>query len=573
VAAPEEARFGAWTSEVAEETVAAPAPLQEHTLTNRARRLATVAMIIGVIVAIARPPQPTLGPRFTADRAEVLRTADSVLRARGGDPARWRRLTNIAGDTLVAWPRFLEKYKLIPRAQQLAATYEPPAWWVVRYVNSDGATAEQRTEEWRIRLWPDGRPLDVRHIIADSAQRIVADPAGVRRIALSALAREGVNAATLQEAEFKETPRPSRKDVTVTYTDTAVKLPAGAAARAWVQVAGDEPLVARRGVELPESFLRADRERQTNRTITGAFLGLVLMVGIITFAIVITRRPAVLADGILDRRKTLILIGAVTALTLVDALNGLPSALSSYDTSEPWSRFIGSRAVGFITAPATALLVFGVWAALGALRRRVGIPMLRNADSGTATRDMLVAGVGLGAIVFAMMRLESLVVLGSVPRIPLVPSTLLVHALPWLGEVPGVPLSAVMMVAFVSIPLLVVVGITRRWQLRALIAAVALGLLAAMTFAFAPAGETDPVRVALMALRMLVIGAALYFWGRYSAWSWLVAALVFDALGGLRSAAYAPTGQEQVAGALTLIVASTLVALITRHTRAEATRE
>ena len=88
----------------------------------------------------------------------------------------------------------------------------------------------------------------------------------VRRIALAALAREGVNTATLQESEVKETARPARRDATVTYTDTAVKLPAGAAARAWVQVAGDEPLVARRGVELPEAFLRADRERQTNRT-------------------------------------------------------------------------------------------------------------------------------------------------------------------------------------------------------------------------------------------------------------------------------------------------------------------
>jgi len=129
-----------------------------------------------------------------------------------------------------------------------------------------------------------------------------------------------------------------------------------------------------------------------------------------------------------------------------------------------------------------------------------------------------------------------------------------------------------MTVAFIAIPILVVAGITRRWVFRALIAAVALGLVASGAIAFAPPGETDPMRVVLLVLRVAVISFAFYFWGRLSAWSWLVAALVFNALGGLRSAAYAPTGQEHVAGALTLLVACTLVALIVRHTRAEATR-
>jgi hypothetical protein len=567
MAAPEDARFGAWTPTVEEKTAETPAPLEKHALTTRVRRLAMAAVIIGGIVAIARPPQPTLGPRFTAERARVVIIADSVLRARGIEPAGWRKLTHTGTDMLGAWPRFLREYKLIPRAQEIAATYAPPATWVVRYVHTDRATVEQRAEEWQVRVWPDGRPLDVRHIIPDSARRNAADPAQVRRIAATALAREGVNVATLKEAEFKETARPSRKDVTVTYTDTAVRLPAGAAAKASVQIAGDEPLVAQRRIELPEAFLRADRERQTNRMIIGGVLGLLLLGGIFAGAIVVTRRRAVIEDGILDRRKTLILVGAITALAVVDGLSGLPSTLSSYDTSEPWSRFIGSTAVGFVGAPATALLVVGVLVALDVLRRRVGVPMLRDAETGTATRDMLVAGLGLGAMIFAMVRLESLVPLSSVARIPPVPDTLLDHALPWLGEVPSVPSSAIMTVAVVGIPILVVVGITRRRTLRALIAAVALALVAATAIAFAPPGEADPVRAILVVVRVVVIVLALYFWGALSAWSWVVAALVFSALGGLRSAVYAPTGQEQVAGALTLLAGSILIALIVRHAR------
>lgn len=191
--------------------------------------------------------------------------------------------------------------------------------------------------------------------------------------------------------------------------------------------------------------------------------------------------------------------------------------------------------------------------------------MLRDAESGKATRDMLVAGLGLGAMVFAMVRLESLVPLGTVERIPPAPATLLDRALPWLGDVPSIPSSAIITVALVGIPILVLAGITQRWALRALIAAIALALVAATAIAFAPPGEADPVRIILAGVRMGAIALALYYWGRLSAWSWLVAAIVFSSLGGLRSAVYAPTGQEQVAGALTLFVASVLIAIIVRH--------
>lgn len=234
---------------------------------------------------------------------------------------------------------------------------------------------------------------------------------------------------------------------------------------------------------------------------------------------------------------------------------------------------MASTAAGYVVVVVVeGLFVLGVWLALAALRRRVGIPMLPSAMSGSAGRDMLVTGVGLGAVAFAMARLGALVPLDRVPHLPHVPTTLLDRALPWLGEVPGLLSSAMMAVAFLGIPILVVAGITRRWALRALIAAVLLGLVASVAMALAPASETDPWGVALLVLRLLVFAFALRSWGTVSAWSWIVAALVFDALDGLRSAAYAPTGQEHLAGALTLCVAGALVALVVRHARREATR-
>jgi hypothetical protein len=564
VPAPDDARFAAWSPHTEAETVEVAAPVQSRALTSRARQLAFAAIAAGIIVAVARPPKPTLGPEFTAGRAQVLRVADSMLAAHGGNPAAWRRLTNAATDTLAAWPRFLREYKIESEAQHIATTYHPPAWWVVRYVRTDSTVAE-RTEEWRVRLWPNGRPLDTRHIIPDSAKRTSADSTEVRRIALATLAKEGMSTATLQETEYKETARPARRDVTVTYTDTAVKLPAGTVARAWVQVAGDEPLVARRGVELPETFLRADRERQTNRTLVAGLSGLLLVGGIITGAIVVTRRRAiVLDDGIMSRSQTLAFLGAIAVLAGLDRLQSLPTALFSYDTSEPWSRFMGTTVLGFVAVIPTALFVLGVWLALAALRRRVGIPMMPGEPSKATTNDMFVSGFGLGALAYAALQLNSLLPSKGLPHPP---TTLLDHAIPMFGSVAGIPASVLMTVASVAIPILVVAGLTKRWSLRVLMGLVIVALASAGAIALAPAGESDALKVIALAVGVALIVLAVRAWGTLSAWSWIGAALVFQALGGLRLAAYAPTMQERIAGVLTVIVAGGLVALVARQSR------
>jgi membrane protease YdiL (CAAX protease family) len=559
-AAPEEALFGAWTPGAAEELAAPIVPRQASALTKRARRFALGAAVAGVIVAVARPPQPTLGPQFTADRARVIQTADSILLAHGGNPTSWTRLTEVGRDSLTAWPRFVRKHKLVPEAQRFASTYVPSTWWTVRYVHTTG-TAAQRTEEWRVRLWPDGRPLDIRHIVPDSAAGNTADTAALRRIALATLAREGIDTSTLKESELKETARPARRDVTVTYTDTSVKLPDGAVARAWVQIAGDQPLVARRGVELPEAFLRSDRASQTNRMAVAAMSMLVLLVLVVTGAIVVKRRrPILLHDGTLDRRSTLLLVAGLVVLSALSSLNALPSHLFSYDTAQPWGSFLGTTALGFAMGIPLALFILGLWLALGAMRRRVGIPMLQGDGSRSTSNEMLIAGLGVGGIIYAMTHLTSLVV----PRgmIPGTPTTMLNTLSPLFAGITDIPGNALFGVAVVGIPLLVVAALTPRWGLRALIAGVAMALLAGIAWSLGSANDVGPVWAAILILGVVVALLALVVVGTRSAWSWIVAALTLQALAGLREAAYGPVWQARGAGALTVLVAAALIAVI-----------
>ena len=554
--APDDARFLSWMPERESEEATSYAVREPRALARGTQQFAAIAVVAAIVVAMTRAPQRPLGPRFTADRTQVGAVADSMLRARGGDPARWRRLIDTANDTLVQWPRFARAHKVVDRMQDIASSYVVPTWWIVRYVQTTG-TAAQRTEEWRIRVKPDGQPFDTRHLIADSARAATVDADSVRRVALAALARERIASATLQETEFTEVARPARRDVTVTYTDTAMHLPAGAAARARVVIAGDEPILARRALELPEAFLRQDRELQTRRAMITGLYGLLVLGAVITGAFMITRKRApVVNDGQLDRRASILFVVALSMLGILDQLNGLPSSLASYDTSEPWGRFLGTTAMGFVSVIPMSLFVLGVWLAMSALRRRVGIPMLSN-----DRRETLVAGLGLGAMSFVAVGLPALVARGEVPPTP---STTLGLAVPMLDHLAGMPSSTLMMVAVAAIPVLVLLGSSARWRVRLLILGVALGLGVA-ALALAPSsGAVNPARVAAGVGALGLVALAIYLWGGVSAAAWVVAALATQALGGLRDAVYAPTSQEQVAGVLTLLVGLGLVVIIAR---------
>jgi membrane protease YdiL (CAAX protease family) len=562
VSAPEDARFAAW-SPIAEDTAAAPRVIKPiGAFTTRARRLAIAAAIAGVIVAIARPPKPPLGPAFTVDRHQVLRTADSMLVAHGGNPAGWRRFTIIGTDTLDAWPRFLRKYKLVSDARRFATGYEIPTWWTVRYVHTDGSPA-QRIEEWGIRVRPDGRPLDARHLVPDSAQGPSPDSAALRRIAIATLAREGIDTSTLEESELKQTARPARRDATVIYNDTAVKLPAGAVAHVWVDIAGDQPLVARRGIELPETFLRADRARQTNRMLIAGMSIILLLALIVTGAIIVKRcRPILLDDAVLHRKSTIRLVTVLVVLTMLTSFNTLPARLYSYDTAESWGNFLTTTGLGFLGAIPLVLIFVGLWFALDALRRRAGIPMLEGPPSRSTSNTMLVAALGLGGIIYAMTRFDALIPRAGMPRMP---ATSLNDLAPALAGITDIPMSSMLIVAIVGIPLLTIAALSPRWSMRALMGALVLGLVAIVGLSGPSGNDIDPVGVTLVIAGVIVVVIALLVGGARSAWSWIVAALYYQSLTGLRNAAYAPVWQESVAGLLTLIVAAGLVALIARR--------
>ena len=210
-----------------------------------------------------------------------------------------------------------------------------------------------------------------------------------------------------------------------------------------------------------------------------------------------------------------------------------------------------------------ALLLFGLWRTLEALRVRVPIPMLPDAPSRSASIDVLAAGLGIGGFVHATQGLLAVLTREAVPHTP---TTGLDTLVPLLSDATGVLGSTIVMLVSLGIPILVVAGLPPRRGLRALIAVVIVTLVAAAVWALDPAdGDVDPMRAALAIAAGALILGAIIVWGKRAAWSWIVASLAYQALDGLRATVYAPVWQGQGAGALAFVVAATLIALIARR--------
>jgi hypothetical protein len=176
---------------------------------------------------------------------------------------------------------------------------------------------------------------------------------------------------------------------------------------------------------------------------------------------------------------------------------------------------------------------------------------------------MLIAGLGLGGIIYAMSHLTDLVVpRGVMPRTP---TTMLNDLAPIFAGITDIPANALFAVALVGIPMLVVAGLTPRWSLRALMVGTVLALVAAVAWASGSINDIDPVSVTLIIMGVVIVAIALAIGGTRSAWSWVVAALFFQLLLGVREAAYGPVWQARGAGALTVLIASALIALIASH--------
>lgn len=547
------------------ETVEAPAATAP-TVTEARLRLFTVVIPVVAVVASLWPPEaaPTAGPEFTVSRVEIGAVADSMLRAHGVDPAGRRQLIGTATDTTRYWRRFLRTHDAESLATTLAPTYAVPAWWVARYVRTDTSLAE-RAEEWRIRIFPDGRPLDVRHVVPEVAPGASLSQDSIRTLATAALNTAGFMTADFTEVKYEETQKPSRRDVTVTYVDTTIALPAAATARTLVSIAGDEVVAVRQGVELPESFVRETRGKEQSELVGVALPGMAAL-GLLFWAVVRARRRPMLATDDLSRRSLVIAIAVIAIVSVAGSLQGLPTELSRYNTASPWRTFLTSVWAAQFMSLIGAFLLAAIWLLLNGLRMRAGIPLVAGSKTGRWSADTRVA-MALGGLPLVLS-------LGgrwlNSSEMPGPPSTLLNQVLPALAPITAVIPGAIAIVLAVGIPALALRGFSARREMRVLLAVVLVVLMGVTVLSTRTMAGGDAAAwqsAAWMIVTTSVVLLALLAWGRVSVLSWFMAALFLGALSGIEDVITAPTGVERLGAGMAVVFAMTLFAAGARVSR------
>jgi hypothetical protein len=287
--------------------------------------------------------------------------ADSALRARGVDPARWDRTLQAvryrasSSGASCATPGTRGSGR---RGAPAGGTYLVPAFWEARYVRRGGTLAE-RGEEWRVTVRPDGALGRVSHVLPDDAPGAAPPPDQARALATAA-ARGVAGPAPLREVELTQRPRPRRLDTRAEFVDPSVALPGGATARVAVELAGAEVAEAGRLVRLPEAWLRRDADRASRRTLAGSIATLLLGGGAIALlARAVRRRPDPARPPVVTRR-TATLVGLAAALaTLAASINQLPLALAGWRTETPWSTFVQTAVLGVVLGAAVFGLAIG----------------------------------------------------------------------------------------------------------------------------------------------------------------------------------------------------------------------
>ena len=521
------------------------------------RRIAPIIGALALIGVVASPRPRHIGPAFVVPATRVWSVADSMLRARRQDPAQWRRLSSTARDTLGDLRRFLRQHGAESLAVARSGDYAIPAWWIVRYVRPD-APVEQRAEEWRVRIRPDGRPLDLRHVIPEEAGRDSIAPDSVRHLATIALDSAAINTAVLRELEFVETPRPARRDATITYVDTSVVLPDAATAHVSVAFAGREVLAIRRGIRLPEPFVRKTR---SDRQQAMAFSGLLAMpaIALLIAGMIRSRRRPIVATDDISRRWFLVMLLAFGVTSLALSVQALPSALALYDTAVPWSTFVASMAGTQLVSLVGVLIFAAFWMLANGMRRRAGIPLVAGGADGGLSHDLKAALV-LGGVP-AVTRLVGRLTADDGSAVT--PGTTLDVLAPVLMPVLGILPNVLTLLLAASIPALALTMLAESRAARLAGVAAFLGLAGGAVLAMRLIGDSNVsiIDLAVSGVRASLIVLAIAAVGRVSVLSWFQGALFFTALGTVAVTLRASTGIERLGGLLATLVALILIVM------------
>jgi hypothetical protein len=366
--------------------------------------------VAGVVAWIAFTPMRSDVPALAIDRQRAESAADAALRSRGATLGpEWRRMSTVRLATDEAqWPQhtFVWREAGPEPYRALVGSVLAPPLWDVRYAMFEGDIAA-RAEEWRITVDPTGNARQIRHALPEArpGARLASDAA--RAIAERTLiAAFGADPAAMKLVSSEQKDRPARTDWTFTYADPRIEVGKDGEARFTVAIAGDEVAATGRYVYVPESWLRAEREREgriDNARIAAALAFALAAIAALGVAV------RAWMHGQCDTRAAALTL----AITLAAAAAGIavmwPTFVIKLRTTEPVAPQVLLLVAGLMLAAALGSLLValvtgvGVWAA----KSRPRTPLAGRLAPWTGGAAAALAVAGAGAIAERLVPLEA----------------------------------------------------------------------------------------------------------------------------------------------------------------------
>ncbi|HSQ80061.1 MAG TPA: type II CAAX endopeptidase family protein, partial [Casimicrobiaceae bacterium] len=314
--------------------------------------------IAGLVAWAAFAPFRADVAPMTLDRADAITAADAALAARGVTLGpQWKRfaVVRLASDVPQQWQAHKFVWREVGDKAYRALVGGPlaPPVWEVRYATFGGDVVA-RAEEWRVTVASDRSVRTVVHELPEAR----AGARLSRQAAFEIAARElklrfGVDAAKLQLVAADEQQRPARTDWSFVFGDPGVGVGKGGEARYAVAIGGDEVTAAGRFLHLPETWLRAERERD-NRLQVLALAGAAIFLAAGLAALIVGIRRWV-RHRVNTRALRWVMVASF-ALTVLGAVNGWPVVAMQLSTTDPVASQLAVKLVaGIASALAVAL--------------------------------------------------------------------------------------------------------------------------------------------------------------------------------------------------------------------------
>jgi membrane protease YdiL (CAAX protease family) len=398
-----------------------------------------VCLLAGGLLAWRLKPE-SIGDylQLSVDARTARAHADEVIRQRGLDPNSYRHATIFANVTDPMTNEFLRERVGVARLNEIYATQVPGAIWQVRYFR------DSQTEEYSVKLKPDGSLVAVSHRLAEDAPGAsLSKEEAVARAEKFLRGKSNIDLSqwTLVEAESDK--RGHRTDHELTWQQNAPldsdssaseKTSGHAYVRVKVAVLGDE-ITDYRGayyqkpepreeqelreggtywifVKIPDDWRRKQEELTLPRTILNYGIPALFIIGLGITALIVFLKDlrSDVARSIPWRRLSLWALWGPAAYVLVFALgNRIATFLNLYNTAIPLKTTLGIGGIGVLLGGSFSfgllVLLFGI--AWYYAKRAFGEEQLPSWTGMPAAyyRDALWIGLGGAGAVLGLQRL------------------------------------------------------------------------------------------------------------------------------------------------------------------------